>query len=128
MKIKFQGILMILLAFCSTAVFAQRPGGQGNMDPAAMKQRLIDSAQLTGPQADSVIAIGQEYRPKMRDIFSDESMSQDDKRAKMAELNEQRNKRLQTALGDDAFKKYQAYEQKMRQQRGGRGMGGGGNQ
>ena len=125
MKKRFSFLAIALVILSSTSLFAQSPDGQ-RMDPAAMKQRLIDSAQLTSAQADSVLAIGQEYRPKMRDIFSDQSMSQDDKRAKMAELNEQRNKRLQTALGDDAFKKYQDYEQKMRAQRGrGRGFGGG---
>ena len=86
---------------------------------AAMKQKLIDELKFTDVQADSVVAIGQEFRPKMRDIFMDQSMSQDDKKAKMDEINAQRNKRIQAVLGDDLFKKYQEWEAKNRAQRGG---------
>ena len=96
------------------------------MDPAAMKQRLIDSLQLTGVQADSVVDIQQEYRPKMRDIFMDQSLSQDEKRSKISAINDERNKRIKAVLGDGLFQKYQDFEQRNRQQRG-QGMRGGGN-
>src|SRR5580698_9223502 len=126
MKKILTGIAVTLMLFSASSLFAQQGGGRGGMDPAAMKQKLIDSLQLTGVQADSVVAIGQEFRPKMRDIFMDQSLSQDDKRAKMGDLNQQRNKRIQAVLGDDLFKKYQAWEERNRPQRGG-GMRGGGN-
>lgn len=113
--------IMLILISASSSLYAQQGGGQGRMDPAVLKQRLIDSLQLSGVQADSVVAIGQEFRPKMRDIFMDQSLSQDDKRSKMAELNQQRNKRIQAVLGDDLFKKYQAWEERNRPQRGGGG-------
>jgi len=113
---------MILIS--ASSLYAQQGGGQGRMDPAALKQKLIDSVHLSGVQADSVVAIGQEFRPKMRDIFMDQSLSQDDKRAKMGEINQQRNKRIQAVLGDDLYKKYQEWEERNRPQRGG-GMRGG---
>jgi hypothetical protein len=127
MKKFITGIVITMILFSASSLFAQQGGGQGRMDPAAMKQKLIDSLQLTGVQADSVVAIGQEFRPKMRDIFMDQSLSQDDKRAKLGDLNKIRNARIQAVLGDDLFKKYQAMEERMRMQRGG-GMRGGGNQ
>jgi hypothetical protein len=126
MKKIISGICIVMLLFSASSVFAQRGGG-GMMDPAVLKQKLIDSLQLTGVQADSVVAIGQEFRPKMRDIFMDQSLSQDDKRAKLGDLNDQRNKRIKTVLGDDLFKKYQDWEARNRPQRG-QGMRGGGNQ
>jgi len=116
------GVMMILIS--ASSLYAQQGGGQGRMDPAALKQKLIDSVHLSGVQADSVVAIGQEFRPKMRDIFMDQSLSQDDKRAKMGEINQQRNKRIQAVLGDDLYKKYQEWEERNRPQRGG-GMRGG---
>jgi hypothetical protein len=125
MKKILTGIAITIMLFTASSLFAQG-GGQGRMmDPAAMKQKLIDSLQLTNVQADSVVAISQEFRPKMRDIFMDQSLSQDDKRAKMGDLNDQRNKRIKAVLGDDLFKKYQAYEERNRPQRGGGGRGNG---
>ncbi len=121
------GISIMALLFTGSSVFAQRGNGGGMMDPAAMKQKLMDSLQLTSVQADSVVGIGQEFRPKMRDIFMDQSLSQDDKKAKLSDLNDQRNKRIKAALGDDLFKKYQDWEARNRPQRGG-GMKSGGNQ
>ena len=49
----------------------------------------------------------------------DQSLSQDDRRAKMGPLNEERNKRIKAALGDDMFKKYQDWMQQNRPPRGG---------
>lgn len=112
---------MAVMLISATSLYAQQGGGPGRMDPAALKQKLIDSVHLSGMQADSVVAIGQEFRPKMRDIFMDQSLSQDDKRAKMGEINQQRNKRIQAVLGDDLFKKYQEWEERNRPQRGGGG-------
>jgi hypothetical protein len=58
----------------------------------------------------------------MRDIFMDQSMSREDKMAKIQPLNEERNKRIQAVLGDDLYKKYEQWMQDNRPQRG---MGGG---
>jgi hypothetical protein len=120
MKKIISGVSIALLVLFCAGAYAQRGNG-GGMDPAALKQKLVDSLHLTGVQADSVVAIGQEFRPKMRDIFMDQSLSQDDKRAKAQDLNQQRMKRIQAVLGDDLFKKYQDWEEKNRPQRNGGG-------
>ena len=112
---------VVMAVFSVSTLYAQQ------QDPAAraaaMKQKLIDDLKLTGVQADSVVAIQQEFRPRMRDIMMDQSLSQDDKKAKIAPINDQRDKRIQAVLGDDLFKKYQDWYAKNRPQRG----GGGGN-
>ncbi|HEY4875052.1 MAG TPA: hypothetical protein VIH86_05735, partial [Puia sp.] len=92
-----------------------------------MKKKLKDDLKLTDVQADSVVAISQEFRPKMRDIFMDQTLSQDDKTAKISAIRDQQNKRVQAVLGDDLFKKYQDWQTKNRPQRGGGNGGGGGN-
>lgn len=129
MKKIIAGIAVIIAVFSVSTLYAQQGGG-GRMDPAAMKQKLKDDLKLTDVQADSVVAISQEFRPKMRDIFMDQTLSQDDKRAKMTEIRDQQNKRVQAVLGDDLFKKYQDWQAKNRPQRNGGGGngGGGGNQ
>lgn len=110
-----------LLSFSPT--FAQRG------DTAAMRQRqeammkkMQDDLKLTPVQVDSLTAIQKDFQPRMRDIFMDQSMSREDKMAKIQPLNEERNKRIQTVLGDDLYKKYQQWMQDNRPQRG---MGGG---
>ncbi|MHA4807615.1 hypothetical protein ACX0G9_05895 [Flavitalea flava] len=132
-KLLFCAVLGI--ALCSSNVlFAQggeRGGGGGRGDTAAMRKRQEEMLQqvktdlkLTDTQTDSVSSIQKEFQGKMRAIFIDESVSREDKRAKMEPLNDERNKRLQAALGDDLFKKYQAWVQEHRPQRGGGGGGG----
>ena len=115
-------LAMGLLSFSST--YAQRG------DTAAMRQRqeammkkMQDDLKLTPVQVDSLTAIQKEFQPKMREIFMDQSSSREDKQAKMQPLNEERNKRIQTVLGDDLYKKYQQWMEDNRPQRG---MGGGG--
>jgi predicted transglutaminase-like cysteine proteinase len=88
---------------------------------AEMKQKMKDDLKLTDVQADSVSAINQEFMPKRREIFMDQSLSQDDKKTKLDAISEQSNKRIQAVLGDDLFKKYQDWWQKNRPQRGGGG-------
>ncbi len=121
MKKTLTSIAWMLILILGSSVYAQQGGGPGRMDPAVLKQKLIDSLRLSGVQADSVLAISQEFRPKMRDIRSDQTLSEDDKRSKIGELNTQRNKRIQAVLGDDLFKKYQEWEERNRPQRGGGG-------
>ena len=105
-----------LLSFSST--YAQRG------DTAAMRQRqeammkkMTDDLKLTPVQVDSLNAIQKEFQPRMRDIFMDQSLSREDKMAKIQPLNEERNKRIQAVLGDDLYKKYQQWMQDNRPQR-----------
>ena len=105
-----------LLSFSST--YAQRG------DTAAMRQRqeammkkMTEDLKLTPVQVDSLTAIQKEYQPKMRDIFMDQSLSREDKMAKIQPLNDERNKRIQAVLGDDLYKKYQQWMQDNRPMR-----------
>lgn len=122
---------MMLIAFLSvTSTYAQRGGG---MDTAAMRQRMEarmqkmkDDLKLTNVQTDSLKAIYGDMQTQRRQIFMDQSMSREDKMAKMKPLMDAADKRTQAVLGDDLFKKYKDWEEQNRPQRG--GGGGGGNQ
>jgi hypothetical protein len=113
-------VIVIALFSISTTTYAQRG------DTAAMRQRqeaqmakMKDDLKLTPVQVDSLTAINKDYNGKMREIFSDQSVSQEDRRAKMQPLREAQNKRIQAALGDDMYKKYQDWMTANRPQRGG---------
>ena len=116
-------LLLVMAVGSFTAVRAQQdPSARA----AAMKQKMKDDLKLTDVQADSISAIHADMRPKMREIYQDQSLSDDDKKAKFKALNDQANTRIKAVLGDDLFKKYQDWWQKNRPQR--MGGGGGGNQ
>ena len=114
--------LMIAL-FSATSTFAQ--GGR-MMDTAAMRQRMEarlekmkEDLKLTPVQVDSMRAIQTDMSAKTRDIFMDQSMSREDKMAKIQPLREAANKRIEAALGADLYKKYEDWQAANRPQRGG---------
>jgi ABC-type branched-subunit amino acid transport system ATPase component len=117
-QIKSIGLVLIAALFFSLGAFAQS-------DPAArqaeMKQKLITDLKMTPVQADSVVSIGASYMPQRREIFQDQSLSQDEKMAKMKAITAEADKRIQPVLGDPLFKQYQEWRTKnMQQMHGGK--------
>ena len=118
-------LLVILLGASGSALMAQ---GGGNMDPASMSDRQLQQLKasdlkLTDAQADSVVSINMESRQQMRGM---RDLSDDQRAAKMKEMNEMRMKRWSSALKDEALaKKVAEYYEK---QRAARANGGGGPQ
>jgi hypothetical protein len=113
------GILVMVAMITSVNGYAQ----QG--DPAArqaqMKQRLMTDLKMTEVQADSVVSISMSYMPQRREIFQDQSLSQDDKQTKLKVITDQVDKRIQPILGDSLLKQYQDWRTKnMQQMRAGR--------
>jgi hypothetical protein len=117
-------LLAFLLAVSGSALMAQ--GGGGNMDPAQMRERQLtqlkaSDLKLTDAQADSVVSINMESRQQMRGL---RDLSDDQRAAKMKEVNDIRLKRWTSALKDEALAKRVAdYYEK---QRAARANGGGG--
>ena len=119
---KVIALVAVVLCCSMSTVMAQPPGGGQQQDPAArmaaMKERY-KTMGLNDVQADSVIAIQNDMRPKqmaLRDLTPEERTE------KMKPIAEERNKRLEKALGTDLAKKV---IEAMSQQRQGGGRGGG---
>lgn len=115
----------ILLSAClliGTASFvaAQQGQGGGFNNPeriAQMKQTYKDSVGLTDAQAQLVIDVQAEFRPKMMEL---RNTAETDRPAKMKELSEQMEKRYAEVLKDEALaKKVAAFYARNRM--GGRG-------
>lgn len=116
---------IILPAFIFTAGLLMSASGFAQMNPdermAQMKQKLKTELKMTDVQADSVAAINMSYRPQMMGIFQDQSLSQDDKKAKMKLIMDQADTRLQPVLGDSLLAQYKDWRKKnMAQMRAGR--------
>ncbi len=120
---KVFGLLTIALCCSLTTLIAQPPaGGGGQMTPeqrTAMMKERFKGMGCNDVQCDSLIAITNDMRPKqmaLRDV------PEADRPAKMKEITDERNKRIENALPADLAKKV---IEAMSQQRPGGGRGGG---
>lgn len=96
----------IILMFCFllttvTFVSAQRAAAR----KAEIAKGLKEQVGLSDAQAESVISIETEFRPKVKAITSDSTLSEADKKAKHKILNEEKNTKLVAAVGKDNAKK-----------------------
>ena len=106
--------MVIAMSVFTVSSFAQGGGG-GGME--RQKQMLKDSLGFTDVQIDTVMAVRTSFQPQMRDIFMDQSMSADDKKAKLADLNLQMRARLKGTLTDDQITKLEAFQTRQREAR-----------
>jgi hypothetical protein len=122
---KWMLLATLFLASAGTSLYAQPPGG-GQMSPeqrnAMMKERF-KAMGCDDVQADSLIAISNDMRPKQMAL---RDLEPEARQAKMKEIMDERNKRIEKALPADLAKK--VIEALSQQRMGGRGGGGGGNQ
>ena len=115
--------LVIIISFSATKLHAQ----QNMKMQEAWKTYLKDTIQLASPMVDSVMAIRQEYRPQMRDIFMDQSASQEDKQTKMKVIRDEMDVRYKAAgITDEQIQKIHNYEDKLRAEMMNRQNNGGG--
>jgi Spy/CpxP family protein refolding chaperone len=139
---------MTLLAVCSAAltaplaVFAQdapppppppaQNGGGGDMmarmqaREAAQLQALTTQLSLTDAQQASVKQIFADRDAKMSALFSNQSLSQDDRRSQMMAMRTDSNSKIRALLTPDQQTKFDAMPPQMGPRGGGGGMGGGG--
>ena len=116
-------ILAIAVSLCATKTQAQ------NMQrmQEAWKSYLKDTVKLSDALTDSVMVIRSDFRPQMRDIFMDQSSSEDDKKTKMQNLRSQMDVRYKSAgLTDDQVAAIHQHEEEMRARMMNRNGGGGG--
>ncbi len=118
----------IILGFslASAPAKAQQSGGQeaqgqagpragGRMNPEEQLQRLAKDLNLTDDQKGQIKPILEERHDKMQKLFSDESLSQGDRRSKMREIFEASNKKIRDVLNDDQKKKFDEMQARRRE-------------
>jgi hypothetical protein len=127
-------LIVLFTTVYTTKVVAQQ---NGDRDPAAMMQRmkdrikpsLIEKTKLTDAQADKVIEINFSNQRKRRDIRMDQTLTDEERTKKNAELQESQNAALKAIpLTDDQVKDVNSFFEEMRkeqmQRRQGSGNGG----
>jgi len=123
-----KNVLVAGLLVFALMVSAQQ-GGQrrGQMSEEALKQRyeeLTKELTLKTAQIDSIKKIDQEFFAKQRVARENAGDDRGKMREEFTKLRNQQTERIKTVLTAEQFKKYQEYQEKLRERRGG---GGGGN-
>jgi hypothetical protein len=110
---------------------AQPPGGG---DPEVMKARmkervkplLIQQVGVSDAEADKILEINFDFQTKTRELRMDQALSEDDRKKKMKELNDNRDKKVkEIPLSDEKVKAVNTFYEEMRKKqqeaRGNRG-------
>lgn len=125
---KFIAGLAVVLSLAVAVQSHAQDGDRMARMKQMQKQLLKDSLQLTDEKADKVIAVQDEFRPKQREIFMDQSLDKDAKAAKLKELREEEKKKLKNVLTEEELAKYSGLQERRGGMRPGGGRGGrGGN-
>lgn len=102
---KMFGLMILALGLSITSIQAQNGGGGQQMDPAqrlAMMKERFKTLGCNDVQTDSIIAISNDFRPKMMAL---RDLDPEARQEKMKEMNDERNKRIEKALPADLAKK-----------------------
>src|SRR5256885_14310715 len=78
---------------------------------ARLKQ-ISEQLKLTDEQKEKLKPIFQEQAPKLRELRQNESLSREDKMAKLKELREDLNKKIEPILTPEQKEKWQKFQQR----------------
>jgi Spy/CpxP family protein refolding chaperone len=122
-KTMFLAALTAASLFAAGSAFGQdattnapAAGASTNAPPRGMRGRMdiAKMLNLTDEQKAQVQPILDAQRQKARDIMQDDSLSQDDKRAKMKEIRDDTTAQLKPILTPEQFQKWQTMQTRMR--------------
>jgi periplasmic protein CpxP/Spy len=100
-----------------------QPGrGPGRMDPDRQLQHMTRELGLSADQQGQIKPLLVDRQQKMEALFQDQSLSREDRRAKMEEIRQQSQSKIEAVLNDQQKQKFEAMQQRTR--RGGPGQGG----
>ncbi len=125
-------LVALVSAVTATSVFAQ--GGGGNADPATMLQRmkervkpqLVEKTKITDAEADKVIDAQFAWQRGNRDVRMDETLTEDQKKSRTAELDAKRNAAFAAVpLTEAQLKSVNEFFEEMRKQQAERRKNGG---
>ena len=99
------------------------PSGQRHMDPNKQLQHLTRELDLSADQQSQIKPVLEDRDQQMQALFADQSLSQQDRRAKGRSITQASKSKIVAVLNDEQKQKFEAMQQQMRQ-----GRHGGGNQ
>lgn len=99
----------------------QSQGMQGprRMDPDRQLQHMTKELNLSSDQQTQIKPILADIDQKMQALWQDQSLSQQDRRAKMRAIHEDSRAKIEAVLNDEQKQKYETMQQHMRRGQGG---------
>ena len=94
-------------------------GGPRHMDPNRQLEHMTKELDLTADQQSQIKPVLMDRQQKMQALFQDQSMSQEDRRAKARSIVEDSNSKIESVLNDQQKQKFAAMQQRMRRGPGG---------
>lgn len=126
-------IVFVLSIFCATAINAQTPATTAPAGQEAKpkmtkeereKQKLkeeenfnaaVKELGLTETQAQQLKEINSEAKKKRADLKKEESLSEEDKKAKGKEISTEANNKIKELIGADKLKQYNEIKKKQKE-------------
>jgi Spy/CpxP family protein refolding chaperone len=104
-----------------TANPPQQGGGPGHrgMDPEAQLNHLTKALDLTADQQAQIKPILESQHQQMEALHQDQSLSREDRFAKMKAMREDSRTKIEAALNDTQKQKFEAMQERMHDRRGG---------
>jgi len=102
---------ILIASSISFSSFAQTSKGGMKLE----KQTLQDSLKISESVADSVIGVRQQAMTQMKSVMNDQSLSQDQRKAKMKDIKQETKMHLKNFLNDEQMQKMQEMEMERRQ-------------
>jgi len=93
----------------------QQGGGPGHrgMDPDAQLKHMTKALDLTSDQQAQIKPILQSQHDQMQSLREDQSLSREDRMAKMKSIHEDSQSKIEAVLNDTQKQKYEAMQQRM---------------
>lgn len=118
-KILLLAVLFTALASVSVSAQGGGPGGDPAVMKARMKERvkpqLVEKTKITDDQADKVIDVNFDASRQRRELRNDAALSDDDRKKKMASIDEETTKKYKAIpLTDDQVKAVNDFFEEMR--------------
>jgi hypothetical protein len=76
---------------------------------AEIRKGLKEQVMLTDSEIDAVLSIEESFRPKIKEVKADASLSESDKTAKIKALNEEKAAKVEATLGKEKASKVAAF-------------------
>ena len=89
------------------------------MDPNRQLEHMTQALDLTADQQSQIKPVLVDRQQKLQALFQDQSMSEDDRRAKARSVVEESNSKIESVLNDQQKQKFAAMQQHMRRGPGG---------
>ncbi len=98
----------------------QGQGGRGRMrmDPDQQLQHMTKQLDLSADQQSQIKPVLVDRQQRMQAVFQDQSLSREDRRAKMQSIRQDAQTKIEAVLNDQQKQKFEAMQERMQHRRG----------